>query len=346
MEPTSSCLLTWMGRSGAPADNPKPGKIMKPSKPSIKAMDRVLGVDVAKASVVLFDPVSGRTISVANRPKDLKRALEPYADYELMICEATGGYERATLEAALALGLPAHRADAAKVKSYIRSLGGVAKTDAIDARWLTRYGQERGQGLERWSPPEAAREQLAALVRHREDLTAARTQAKNRRAAPGAQAAARFLDAQIDFLREQIRQIERAIAELIAQNPGLASAEKRLRQVKGIGPVVARTLLALMPELGRLNRRQAASLAGLAPHPRDSGQRSQRRSTGRGGRDSLRPTLFMAALAAARSNPSLKLFAQRLSTAGKPGRLILTAVARKLVVLANALLKPAPLQLT
>jgi transposase len=313
---------------------------MKPSNDPIKPIHRVIGLDVAKATIVLFDPLSRRTCEVPNTKADLQAALAPFADYELMVCEATGGHERPALEAALALGLAAHRADAAKVKSFIRSLGGAAKTDAIDARWLARYGQERGAGLTRWTPPARDREALASLVRHRQDLLAARTEAKNRRAAPSSDPFRDLLDQQIAFLDQQLEALEARIAALVASQEDLARAEATLRAVPGIGPVAARTLLALLPELGRLNRRQAASLAGLAPHPRDSGQAKRRRHVGHAGRYGLKPVLFMASLSASRRHPQLKLFAERLSNAGKPKRVVLTAVSRKLVVLANALLSP------
>jgi len=318
---------------------------MKPSHAPIKGLSRVVGLDVAKASVTLFDPVGRRTRTVANTFEALIEALRPFADYELMVCEATGGHERAALQAATALGLAAHRADALRVKRYIASLGGAAKTDDIDARWLSRYGQERGSGLRPWQSVDAERDALACLVRHRQDLIDSRTEAKNRRAAPTCQPIAVMLDAQIAFLDGQVREVEKAIAEHLAGSPALQDAENRLRAVVGFGPVAARTLIALIPELGHLNRRQAASLAGLAPHPRDSGKFAGRRRTGHG-RKGLRPVLFMAALAAARANPTFKAFAQRLAQAGKPKRLILTAIARKLVVLANAILQNPKPQLT
>ena len=319
---------------------------MRPSATSIKAMLRVLGLDVAKATVVLFDPVSGRTLTIDNEPQALLEALKPFAGYELMVCEATGGHERSVLDAACALGLGAHRADAAKVKSYIRSHGGTAKTDAIDARWLSRYGQERGPVLPLWTPPSQEREAFASLVRHRQDLVATRTQTKNRLSAPGPEPLKRFLKAQLAFLESQLAELDRALKALLKADPGLGAAEARLRAIKGIGPVCARTLLALLPELGSLNRHQAASLAGLAPHPRDSGQTSGRRRTGRSGRGGLRPVLFMAALSAARAHPGLKVFAQRLIDTGKPKRVVFTAVARKLIVIANAVCKPPAPQLT
>jgi transposase len=306
-------------------------------------MNRVLGLDVAKSTVVLFDPVSGRTFTFANAPEALLEALKPFADHELMVCEATGGHERAALEAAAALGLAAHRADAAKVKSFIRSHGGTAKTDAIDARWLSRYGQERGPALALWTSQDPDREAFASLVRHRQDLIAERTQTKNRLGAPGPERLKPFLKAQLAFLEGQIAEIDRTVQALAASSHALASAQARLRQIPGIGPVSACTLLALLPELGSINRRQVASLAGLAPHPRDSGQTFARRRTGRSGRNGLRPILFMAALSAARAHPDLKAFAERLIKAGKPKRLVFTAVARKLLVIANSVCKaPSP----
>jgi transposase len=240
---------------------------MKPANSHIKTMDRVLGADVAKTSVVLFDPVLGRTHSVPNQPAALVEALAAFADYELMVCEATGGYERAVLAAAAALGLPAHRADPAKAKNFIRSHGGAAKTDPIDARWLTRYGQERGAALPLWSPPDEQRDALASLVRHRQSLVVIRAEAKTRRASPAPEALRSLLESEIAFLESHIARLDQTLAELIGANPGLAQAEARLRRIPGISPVAARTLLALLPELGRLNRRQVASLAGLAPHP-------------------------------------------------------------------------------
>lgn len=315
---------------------------MRPKSGPIKGLTRVLGVDVGKAQVVIFDSQRRRTIRANNAPEALKAALAPFADYELMVCEATGGYERTLLEAAIGLGLPAHRADALRVKRYIASLGGAAKTDGIDAAWLARYGEERGAELARWTASSAELDELACLVRYRRRLVEARTETKNRRTAPLCRPIAAMLDDEITFLAQQIRRIDAAIAALTAQQPPLAERMRRLRRLTGFGPVVATTLAALMPELGTLSRRQAASLAGLAPHPKDSGKLSARRRTGPG-RSDLKPLLFMAALAAVKNDPRWKTFAERLAQAGKSKRLILTAVARRLVVIANAELRPTSL---
>jgi transposase len=309
----------------------------QPSRPA-NASVRVLGADVAKDTIVFHDSLTGRCWTVANAAEALRQALQAYADYDWLVCETTGGYERLLLETAATIGLTACRADAAQVKAFIASHGGRAKTDRIDAAWLTRYGLERAARLKAWRAPAPQREDFAELLRHRQDLLVQRTQARNRRSAPSGKRLHALLDEQIAFLSAQIGQIDAQMADLLQACPELARDEKTLRAIAGIGPVAARTLLALLPELGRLGPKQAASLAGLAPHPRESGQTRQRRRMS-GGRAGLRPVLFMAALSAARSHPNLSRVYQRLIALGKPKRLALAAIARKLVVLANAVLR-------
>ena len=307
-----------------------------PDRSANAAAPRILGADVAKDHIAFHDSRTGRSWRTANRPDALRQALS--ADYDWLVCETTGGYERLLLESAYAIGLTACRVDAARVKAFIASHGGRAKTDPIDAAWLSRYGLERLAGLQPWRPPEPAREAFAELLRHRQDLLVQRTQTKNRRSAPGGPRLHQMLDEQIAFLTAQIARLDAQMIELMQASPDLAGDEQTLRAIPGIGPVAARTLLALLPELGRLGPKQAASLAGLAPHPRDSG-RTQRRRRMNGGRSGLRPVLFMAALSAARSHPHLSAVYQRLLANGKDKRLALAAIARKLVVLANALLR-------
>jgi transposase len=314
--------------------------MMPQSIPPANAGLRVLGADVAKRSVVFHDALTGRGWTTPNTPEALTHALTAFADYDWLICETTGGYERALLDAATALGLAACRADAARVKAFIASHGGRAKTDALDAAWLARYGQERAAGLVPWRACAPERQALADFFRHRQDLLALRVQARNRRSAPGADLLAELLDAHIDFLTTQIRSLDARIRTLLDASRTLTLAEQVLRSIEGVGPVAAHALLALMPELGRLSPKTAASLAGLAPHPRDSGQtRAHRRM--RGGRAGLKPILFMAALSAARHHPTLSLAYQRLIQLGKAKRLALAAIARRLVVIANAKLRDA-----
>lgn len=325
----------------------RPENSVQPAPPA-QPPPRVIGLDVSKATVALHDLATGRERTLPNTFKALHAALAEYADHDLVVCEATGGHERVALDAALALGLPAHRADAAKVKAFVRSWGGRAKTDRIDARWLAQYGAERRDRLPRWTTPDPARQAFAQLVRLRAEAVARRTAVRNRRGAPGQMGAtAAYLDAELAFFDGQIKALDADVAARVAALEDLHRDAATLRTIAGVGPVAAVSLLAFLPELGTLTRRQAASLAGLAPHPRDSGDTRGRRVM-TGGRAELRPVLFMAALSAARWEPDLKAFYERLVTAGKPKRLALAAVARKLVVLANALLRPmrAQAQLT
>ncbi|WP_018873764.1 transposase, partial [Thioalkalivibrio sp. ALJ16] len=145
---------------------------------------RCLGIDVGKAHVVIHDRHAGRTFKVENRPDALRRALSAFVGHDLAVCETTGGYERPVLDIATELNLPIHCADASRVKAFIASHGGRAKTDATDAVWLARYAAERDTHLRRWHPPCPEHEALGELVRHRQDLLAQRVQAKNRACAP------------------------------------------------------------------------------------------------------------------------------------------------------------------
>ena len=299
---------------------------------------RFVGCDVGKHSIVAFDSGSSRTLTVANEPEALAEfacALDPDS---LVICEATGGHEAALLSALIDAGRQAHRADARKVKAFIRSLGTLGKTDAIDARALARYGQERHDTLLRWQPREADREQLHALVAARLQLVGDRTTLANRIAAPGAGAVAERLARIRKAIEEEIAGLDADIKALIAASEQLELSVRTVRTIGGFGPIVATTVVALMPELGTLGRKQAAALAGLAPHPRQSGDADRYRRT-RGGRPEVKRILFMAALSAARHDTTLSAFYQRLRENGKKPLVALTAVMRKMIVIANARLR-------
>jgi len=305
-----------------------------------------LGLDVSQDSVTLYDSLTRQILTIANQREALTEALAPFTDRDLALCEATGGHEDALLTVLQAFGIPAHRADAAKVKAFIRSFGKRAKTDPIDARWLARYGIERSAKLALWQPPEACQRQIEALVARRLDLVAMRRQEQCRLKAPRALLASDIADHIVE-LDTRIRAIESRIQTLIAQHEQFALRDKALRSVPGISHVLAPLLIATMPELGSINRRQAASLAGCAPHPRDSGKSNPYRHSS-GGRRQLRPPLFIAALAAARGDNPLGNFYQNLLNAGKPKRLALAAVMRKIIIIANARVRDAlyPPQLT
>jgi transposase len=311
-----------------------------PAAPPLSPPSRFLGCDVGKASIVIFDSRDASTHTLANRPDTLATFAASLDATCLVVCEATGGYEDALLAALLTAGCPAHRADARKVKAFIRSFGTLAKSDSLDARALATYAQERHARLTRWQAPDPNRERLQTLVLTRADLVAQRIACTNRLAAPGAEPVRACLEAVRACLDAQIQALDSAIAGLVRAAAELVQAERVLRTIPGIGATTAAALLGLMPELGRIDRRQAAALAGVAPHPNQSGANDAYRRT-RGGRPEVKRTLFMAALAASRHNPTLKRAYQHLCAAGKKPIVAITALMRRLIVIANARLRDA-----
>ena len=297
--------------------------------------DRFIGCDVGKAEIVLFDSDSGHTTSLPNNTEALMAFAKTLDERSLVICEATGGYEALLLDAVTKAGRAVHRADARKVKAFIRSFGILGKSDAIDAKALAQYGKERHDRLSRWVPHEHYRDQLHLLVMTRRELVRQRVACSNRLQAPGAAHVADRLRRILTLFQEEIAGIEADINALIQTHQPLTRTHQILQAIPGIGPATAAQLLALMPELGTIGRRQAAALAGLAPHPRQSGNTDGYRRT-RGGRPEIKQTLFMASLAAARHNPQLRAFYQRLINNGKKPLVALTALMRKILVIANA----------
>lgn len=296
---------------------------------------RFIGCDVGKAEIVVFDSRSGHTTSLRNEPVALAAFASGLDATGLVICEATGGYEAALIAALVAVGRPVHRADARKVKAFIRSFGILGKNDKIDAKALAQYGSERHDRLARWQPREQQRDHLHLLVTTRRELVRQRVACRNRLQAPGMAPIKTRLQRILAALDAEITGLDTDIETLINSSEPLARTTKILRSISGIGPTTAAQLTALMPELGTIGRRQAAALAGLAPHPKQSGSVDGYRRT-RGGRPDVKHALFMAGLAAARHNPTLRAFYKRLCNNGKKPIVALVAVMRKLVVIANA----------
>lgn len=306
---------------------------------------RFLGCDVAKHNVAFHDSLTGTDIAIANTPRDLARHLRAYGPDTLAVCEPTGGYEAALLDALAARAIPTHRADTCRAKAFIRSRGTLAKTDALDAKGLARYGQERHAELALWTPPSRRLRELQALVQRRADLVDMRAAEKNRAQAPGpaARLVARSCKATIALFDRQIEDLDRAIDACLDADPGLRHTAATLAGITGIGKQTARTLCALMPELGALSGKQAAALAGLAPHPNESGAHKGYRRM-RGGRPQLRKAFFLPAMTAARRPGPLRDFHRTLVARGKKPIVAIGAVMRKLVVIANAKLRDARTQ--
>jgi len=293
------------------------------------------GLDIAKLNLQLH--LAGRFYDLPNTAAGHRRLLELLKAHPAVqvICEATGGYERDVVEALHQGTIALSILNPARVRHFARAQGQRAKTDRIDAAVLSAYGQAFQP---KTTPSRTQAEQhLVELVRRRvqllEMLVAQRQQAE-RLSLPSLRRQAKSL---VRRLEADIAQIEEQLQELRQQTAALDERAKKLQAITGVG-ATALAVLAELPELGTLNRRQTAALAGLAPHPRDSGQWQGRRTIG-GGRAEVRRALYMAALVAARSNTILKVFYQRLREAGKPAKVALTALMRKLIVLMNRILK-------
>jgi len=300
---------------------------------------RCLGFDIAKQTIAVSD---GRTVQVIdNRRAAIRRFLRTcHADFA--VCEPTGGHETILLEECLRLELPAHRADTRKLKAFIRSRGRLGKSDAIDARELAAYGLERWASLPLWQAPDPCQERLKALVRRRDDLVATKVAEQNRAKAPGARELAASFKAVLTVIERQIKLVDQAILALMRSGP-LKQKCDVMTAMPGIARTTAAALIAAMPELGAMHRKQAAALAGLAPHPNESGKKIGYRRM-RGGRPAVRTILFMPAMQAACGRGEFAAFYKRLLNAGKKPILALAAVMRKIVVTLNARLRDAQIQ--
>ncbi len=295
-----------------------------------------VGIDVSKAKLdvaVGEDPV----FTVANTPEghaELAARLAPSRPRRVVL-EATGGLEAAVVAVLCRAGLPVLVVNPRQVRDFARAMGYLAKTDAIDARVLAHFAAVT-RAEPKPLPDETARA-LDALLDRRRQLIGMRTMEQNR-LATAAGGVRRDVESHLRWLEKRIARVERELDERIRSSPAWREKDDLLRGIPGVGPVLSRTLLAGVPELGTLSNRQAAALVGLAPMADDSGtHRGARRVTG--GRKAVRAVLYMAAQSARRYNPPLREFADRLAAAGKEPKVVLIAVARKLLVIANAVLR-------
>lgn len=298
-----------------------------------------IGIDISKDSFSAARHDTKETKIFANNLtgfSDFSKHYQQILPHSLSVLETTGGYEMALIKYLQSQQCAVHRANARKVKYFIRSHGRLAKTDAIDSIALAQYAAERHASLEVFV--ENPHKMLVKFVQRRQDLTQMLVQEKNRRQAPEQKELRESFNIIIETLELEIQKMNSDIEQLLKANSHLAEQRKMLQTVEGIGPVIAVHLLALLPELGRLNRKQIASLAGLAPHAYESGKKIGHRST-RGGRPQVKSILFLAALTASRSHSSLGEFYQKLVKAGKKKMVALVALMRKILVIANARLK-------
>ncbi len=296
-----------------------------------------VGVDVSKSWIDIAD-TTGRKLRVANEPSAIAAAfVGPWSNCAVIVCEATGGYERALMSVAEAHALPLRRAHPSRTHAFARASLRLAKTDALDAQMLAEFAAYSAK--EPAPPlPSAKTRELAAMVSRLVQLTDLRQSETCRAKMAPVSAVEASIAAVLNILAAQIDAMQKAIDVFIAADPALSATNNILRSCKGVGAKSAQAILAMLPEIGTLDRRKIAALVGVAPITKTSGS-SIKSAAIAGGRKALRDILFMAALTASRHNPTFKVFYQRLRANGKPHKLALIAVLRKLVTTLNAMIK-------
>ena len=294
-----------------------------------------IGIDVAKAQLDIALGAEGDSWSVANDEPGIATLLEDLRSRkcELVVLEATGGFEIAVVSALAAAGIPVVVANPRQVRNFARATGQLAKTDRLDARILALFA-ERVRPEVRTLPDAAARLLDALLTRRRQ--ISGMIVAEHNRLGFAPAPLKKSIEKHIRWLQRELDGVDADLSKAIRASPVWRAKEALYRTVPGIGPVVSRTLIADLPELGMLSHREIASLVGLAPLARDSGTMKGKRVIV-GGRASVRSMLYMAAIVGVRHNPVVRAFYARLRTRGKPPKLALIACAHKLLTILNSM---------
>lgn len=296
-----------------------------------------VGIDVAKAHLDVALRPAGTHRRVSNTETGIAELQETLAAVqpELVVLEATGGYETVVATTLASTGLPVAVVNPRQVRQFARAVGQLAKTDALDAQLLARFAE-----VVRPEPRplrDEAAQALAALVARRRQVVEMLV-AEQQRLATMPAALRERVQEHIDWLREERAKLDTELGTHLRQSPVWRVTEAVLRSVPGVGPIVAATLVAELPELGRLNRKQIAALVGVAPLACESGTLRGRRIVW-GGRAQVRAVLYMSTVAALRWNPVIRGFYDRLRGAGKPAKVALTACMRKLLTILNAMVR-------
>ena len=296
-----------------------------------------IGIDVSKGWLDIADPVFGKAERLDNELSSVAGWAACLAGRDVtVVLEATGHYDTALRHALAAVGIGYARVNPQQARDFARACGRLAKTDRLDAAMLAEMG--RALRLRPDLPPDPAREKLALLGKRRDQLVSMRQQERTRLSEAADVGIVSDLEEHIAWLSQAIRQVEAAIRDLIAADAGLAEAEALMRSMPGVGPVTAATLLALMPELGNRPHKALAMLAGLAPVNADSGLKRGQRAI-RGGRRRVRQALYMAAVSTLRNGSPMLAFYRKLRDAGKAPKVAIIALARKILVSLNAMIR-------
>jgi len=296
-----------------------------------------VGVDVSKGRLDVAVRPSGESASFSNDELGIKPLVNRLGEIQptLIVLEATGGIERQLVRALVSAELPVVVVNPRQVRDFAKASGQLAKTDAIDAMVLARFA-EAIRPTVRPLPDESLLE-LRALIARRRQLTEMIVAERNRLTA-ASKSVRKRINTHIRWLEAELGRADKDLDQSIRQSPIWKENEDLLRSVPGIGPVISRTLLAELPELGQLNRKQIAALVGIAPLNRDSGTLRGRRTIW-GGRATVRAALYMAALVASRRNAVIRDFYKRLRNTGKAPKVALVACMRKLLTILNAMIK-------
>jgi transposase len=297
-----------------------------------------VGIDVAKDRLDVHVRPSGEAFAVARDSEGVAALVQRLAGLKpgLIVLEATGGFETVVAGAVAAAGLPLAVVNPRQIREFARATGRLAKTDKLDAE-INALFAERIQPEPRPVPDDQARA-LAELIARRRQVVDMMTMERNRRHMLTSKRLIKSVDRLLAVLQKELSSLEQELDDTIRGTPAWREKEELLTSVPGVGNGLARTLLADLPELGQLGRRQIASLVGVSPFNRDSGRFRGRRTTW-GGRAKVRSVLYMGALVAARHNPILSAFYRRLLADGKEKKVALTAVMRKLLVILNAIVR-------
>jgi transposase len=306
----------------------------------LNATEKVhVGIDVSKARLDVALLPSGETFALANDEEGLRELTEKLTEVRpaLVVLEATGGLQRPLVAALFASRIASAVVNPRQSRDFAKAIGRLAKTDRIDALVLARFAE--AVRPEPQTPPEAEALEFRAIVARRRQLIQMMTAEKNRLGAATSRKVRSRLEAHIRWLEKELARTDRDLDEAIANSPTFKENETLLRSVPGVGPVLCRTLLAGLPELGSLSPRELSALVGVAPINRDSGIFRGRRGGVWGGRARVREALYMAALVATRYNPAIKEFYGGLVASGKPKKVALVACMRKLLTILNALMR-------
>lgn len=300
--------------------------------------ERFLGIDVSKNTLDAHLRPDSTARQFENTPEGIEALLSwarPLAP-TLIVLEATGGYENALLAALSLAGLPVSVANPKRVRDFAKAFGRLAKTDTIDACVLAEFADKARPPVR--ALPDADAQKFQALLARRGQLIGMRTMESNRLGGVTDRAIRRSIETILRALNKELERADGDLDKAIQSSPVWKAKDELLQSIPGIGPVVSRTLMAELPELGTLSREQAAALAGVAPMNRDSGTWKGRRVI-TGGRSGVRSMLYLGAHAARQGNAMMDAFARRLEEAGKAPKVVRIALARKLLIIANAVLR-------